>query len=213
LGVTKQDIERFMGWGENLKKMAEIPHSCTEEELAIHCLASKAIIEKYRAAAAPVVDFWGLLGNLIEHSLVGGKEYTHKGVLHFSKERIEMANGMHIRYPDLKMHADEKDPQKRAIYTYTDGKKRVKLYPGKVCNNVTQGTARIVMSDGLLRVQNKYPVVGTVHDEGIVMVPESDAGTALPWVIGQMTKEPKWMPGIPLAADGGIHKRYGMAKN
>ena len=210
LGVTKQDVERFMGWPENVRKMKEIPHSCTEEELAVHCLASKAIIEKYRAAAAPVVDFWGLLGNLIEHSLLGGKEYDHKGVLFFSKERIEMANGMHIRYPDLRQ---EHDKEGRVQYTYTDGKKRVKLYPGKVCNNVTQGTARIVMSDGLLRVQKQYPVLGTVHDEGIILVPESDAGTALPWVLGQMTKEPTWMPGIPLAADGGIHKRYGMAKN
>jgi hypothetical protein len=28
-----------------------------------------------------------------------------------------------------------------------------------------------------------------------------------------MTMEPKYMPGIPLAADGGAHKRYGLAKN
>jgi hypothetical protein len=210
LGVTKADITRFMEWDDNQKKMKEIAHSCTDYELAVHCLASKAIIDKYRAAAEPVVNFWGLLGNLIEHSLVGGKEYTHKGILHFSKGRIEMANGMHIRYDDLRQ---ERGDDGRMQYTYTDGKKRVKLYPGKVCNNVTQGTARIIMSDGLLRVQNKYLAVGTVHDEGLNLVPESDSSTALPWTIGQMTKVPKWMPGIPLAADGGIHKRYGMAKN
>jgi len=210
LGVTKDDVAKFLSWQENVEKMQAIPHSCTEEELVIHCVAAKAIIDKYRAAAEPVGAFWQLLENLITHSLYGGQEYTHKGVLHFSKGRIEMANGMHIRYDDLQQARDGKG---RVQYHYSDGKKRVKLYPGKVCNNVTQGTARIIMSDGLLRMQPRYPVLGTVHDEGLNLVPESDAGTALPWCIAQMTKVPKWMPGIPLAADGGIHKRYGLAKN
>jgi hypothetical protein len=31
--------------------------------------------------------------------------------------------------------------------------------------------------------------------------------------LAQMTMEPKYLPGIPLSADGGTHKRYGMAKN
>ena len=210
LGVTSADIAKFLGNKEHMRKMREIPHFCAETELLIHCLASKAIIDKYRVAASPVVDFWGLLGNLMEHSLFGGHEYTHKGILHFSKGRIELPSGMHIRYDDLRQEYDE---DKKLQYTYTDGRSRVKLYPGKICNNVTQGTARVVMSDGMLRVQQRYPVVGTVHDELLALVPDADAETALPWVLGQMTKEPKWMPGIPLDADGGTNRRYGLAKN
>ena len=78
---------------------------------------------------------------------------------------------------------------------------------------MTQAVARIVMTDGMLRVSNKYPVVGTVHDEQIVLVPDSEVAVAKTWVLAQMTMEPKYMPGIPLAADGGAHKRYGLAKN
>jgi DNA polymerase I-like protein with 3'-5' exonuclease and polymerase domains len=55
-------------------------------------------------------------------------------------------------------------------------------------------------------------VVGTVHDEQIVLVPDDEVADAKTWVLAQMTMEPKYMPGIPLAADGGAHRRYGEAK-
>lgn len=210
LGVTSQMVADFLGWTENVKRMNEIPHTCTEEELLIHCLAAKAIIEKYRTAAHPVTSFWEMLENLIEHSLYGGKEYNHKDVLLFRKEEIVLTNGMSLRYPDLQREVDERG---RAQYSYADGKKRRKLYAGKVCNNVTQGTARIVMSDGLLRIDKRYRVLGTVHDEGICLVPEREAELGYKWMLSQMVVEPQYMPGIPLAADGGFNKRYGMAKN
>jgi len=210
LGVTSQDVARFLDWDDNIAKMNEIPHTCTEEELLIHCLAAKAIVDKYRETAHPVVSFWELLGNLIERSLVGGEEYDHKGVLLFRKEEIVMANGMSIRYPGIEVTLDKKG---RPQYSFMNGKKRQKLYPGRVCNNVTQGTARIIMSDGLLRIDQRYRVLGTVHDEGIGLLPEAEAQEGYAWMLQQMTVEPKWMRGIPLAADGGVHKRYGMAKN
>jgi hypothetical protein len=213
LGVTAAHVVKFLEWDQNVKAMADIAHTCTEEELLIHCLAAKAIIEKYRAAAEPVVDFWNFLGTMLAECLVGGKEHTHKGILHFRKGEIEMVNGMSLRYPDLRQHVDQDDPKKRTVYTYADGKKRIKLYPGKICNNVTQGTARIIMTDGMLRIQKRYPVKLTVHDEAGWLAPETEAEASYKWGLSQMVVVPKWMPGIPLNADGGFHKRYGMAKN
>ena len=211
LGVTGMDVQKFLSWDENLKKMEEIPHTCTDLELAIHCLAAKAIIDKYRAASAPVVAFWELMGQLIEYSLYKGKEYTHK-CLTFRKEEIILPSGMPIRYPGLRPDKDEKG---RVQWSYADGKegKRTKLYAGKVTNNVTQGTARCVMTDGMLRVSARYPVVGTVHDEALCVAPESEASEAKEYLLACMTVEPKYMPQIPLAADGGVHRRYGLAKN
>lgn len=210
LGVSAQMVSDFLGWPENMRKMQEIPHTCTEEELLVHCMAAKAIIDKYRDAAHPVVSFWEFLDHMLASCLHGGKEYNHKDVLLFRKEEIVMTNGMSLHYPDLQRTLDEKG---RPQYDYADGKKRRKLYAGKICNNVTQGTARIIMSDGLLRIDPRYRVLGTVHDEGISLVPESEAEVGYQWMLQQMTLEPKYMPGIPLAADGGFHKRYGLAKN
>lgn len=210
LGVTAAHVVKFLEWDQNVKAMADIPHTCTEEELLIHCLAAKAIIEKYRAAAEPVVDFWEFLGTMLIECLVGGKEHDHKGVLKFRKGEIEMVNGMCLRYPDLQPGRDEKG---RTQYTYADGNKRIKIYPGKICNNVTQGLARIIMTDGMLRIQKRHPVKLTVHDEAGWLAREAEAEESYKWGLSQMVVVPKWMPGIPLNADGGFHKRYGMAKN
>ena len=210
LGVTGADVQKFLSWDENLKKMEEIPHTCTDLELAIHCLAAKAIIDKYRTASWPVVAFWELMGQLIEHSLFKGKEYTHK-CLTFRKGEIVLPSGMCVRYPDLRPDQDEKG---RVQWSYADGKdgKRSKLYAGKVTNNVVQGTARCVMTDGMLRIGKRYPVCGTVHDEALCIAPESEADEAKDYLLACMTVQPSYMPGIPLAADGGAHRRYGLAK-
>ena len=68
--------EKFLDWDENVKKLEEIPHICTMTELVIHCLAAKAIIDKYRLTAEPVVALWNLFGHLIQYSLYEGNEYT-----------------------------------------------------------------------------------------------------------------------------------------
>jgi DNA polymerase I-like protein with 3'-5' exonuclease and polymerase domains len=68
------------------------------------------------------------------------------------------------------------------------------------------------MTDGMLRIQKKYPCVLTVHDEVVVLVPEEEVKEAEPWVLRQMTIEPDYMPGVPLNAETGAAKRYGDAK-
>jgi hypothetical protein len=115
---------------------------------------------------------------------------------------------MKLLYPDLRT---EKDEDGRSQWVY--GPDATKLYAGKVTNNVTQALARIVMTDGMLRVSKRYPVVGTVHDELIALVSDDEVEHAKTWVLAQMTMEPSYMSGIPLDADGGAHQRYGMAKN
>lgn len=206
LGVTADYVERFLDWDENVLRMQEIPHVCTAKELLVHCVAAKKIIDIYRSTAYPVVGFWELCSGLIQRSLADGQEYRHKCLV-FRKEEIVLPNGMSLLYPNLRQ---QKDASGRPQWVY--GSDATKLYAGKITNNVTQATARIVMTDGMLRTAKRYPVAGTVHDEQIVVVPEQEGQDALPWVLEQMTMEPKYMPGIPLAAEGGVHRRYGLAK-
>jgi hypothetical protein len=208
LGVNRAYVEKFLSDDANVQKMLDIPHICTEEELLTHCLAAKKIIDIYRSTAWPVVAFWELMGQLLTRSLVGGEEVVYK-CLTFRKEEIVLPNGMSLLYPNLRQVKDKDTGQMQWVY----GQDETKLYPGKITNNVVQGAARIVMTDGMLRVAKKYPVAGTVHDELIAVVPDEEVADAKTWVLAQMTMEPKYMPGIPLAADGGAHRRYGLAKN
>ena len=115
---------------------------------------------------------------------------------------------MSLLYPNLRQVKDKKTGQTNWVY----GEDETKLYAGKITNNVTQALARIVMTDGMLRTSKKYFVAGTVHDEQIVVVPDDEVDDAKTWVLAQMTVEPKYMPGVPLAVEGGAHRRYGLAK-
>jgi DNA polymerase len=207
LGVNSEYAQEFVKWDGNDSKLFDIPHTCSDKELLTHALAAKAIIDTYRRTAWPIVSMWGLFNELIHKSLYLGKEYTHK-CLTFRKGEIELPNGMKLLYPNLRL---EQDTKGRPQWVY--GERATKLYAGKITNNVTQALARIVMTDGMLRVSKKYPIAGTVHDELIAVVPDDEVVDAKTWVLAQMTMEPKYMPGIPLAADGGAHRRYGLAKS
>lgn len=107
LGVTKEFVEKFLSWDDNVTKLEEIPHTCTTKELLVHAAASKKIIDIYRATAHPVVSFWEMCGNLLESALYGGKEFRYKCLV-FRKGEIELPNGMKLLYPDLRTEKDEK---------------------------------------------------------------------------------------------------------
>jgi DNA polymerase len=210
LGVDAAYIDRFVGWDENVKKLREIPHICTERELLIHCVAAKKIIDIYRETSHPVVSFWDMCAKLMEKSLYGGEEVVYKCVT-FRKEEIVLPSGMTLKYPNLRNEYDKETKQRNWVYG-EEGVKPTKLYAGKITNNIVQGTARVVMTDGMLRVDKKYPVVGTVHDELLCVVPDAEVAGATDWVLEQMIVEPKYMPGIPLNSEVGAHRRYGLAK-
>jgi hypothetical protein len=210
LGVNKRFIDRFIDWDDNIQKMEEIPHTCTEEELLVHCVAAKKIIDIYRATAHPVVTFWEMCSVLLQKSLYGGEEVVYK-CLTFRKEEIVLPSGMSLRYPNLRRVKNEETKRVEWLYG-AEGTPHTRLYAGKITNNIVQGVARIVMTDGMLRVNKRYPVKGTVHDELIAAVPDTEVEDAKTWVLAQMTMEPRYLPGIPLDADGGAHRRYGEAK-
>jgi len=207
LGVSKDFCDQFVEWKDTEIKLRDIPHTCTLRELVEHAIASKRIIDIYRKTAYQVVSFWETCATLMEKCLYEGEERQYK-CLTFRKEEIELPNGMKLLYPNLRIIKDEKG---RSQYVY--GPDATKLYAGKITNNVTQALARIVMTDGMLRVSKRYFIAGTVHDELIAVVPESEVEEAKTWVLAQMTMEPSYMQGIPLEADVGAHKRYGLAKN
>jgi len=207
LGANKRFAEEFLQWKKTETVLLDIPHTCSLEALVFHAIAAKRIIDIYRGTAYQVVSFWNMCSGLIDSALYGGEEHQYK-CLTFKKETIELPNGMALKYPNLRKQKGE-DGRSQWVY----GDNATKLYAGKVTNNVTQALARIVMTDGMLRVSKRYPVVGTVHDELIACVPDAEVEEAKTWVLAQMTMEPRYLPGIPLNADGGAHRRYGLAKN
>ena len=223
LGVTAKDVDIFLGAEHNMKAMEAIPHSCTAQELLIHCLAAQAIITRYRATAQPVVALWSLFQDLISHSLFKGNEYRHK-CLTFRKEEIVLPNGMSLRYPDLQPEGDGR----RIQWTYADGKKRSKLYAGKITNNCLAAGTPVLTARGWVPIENVEPqdlvhdgvefvrhagkiltgVQGCVTVDGVLITPEHLVLTDHGWEAASQVQEPfrpdlRHVDGV---APGGIHR-------
>lgn len=160
LGVTKWHVDKFINNEWHMTKMMEIAHTCTDEELLIHCLAAKAIVEKYRATAEPVVGFWKLLQERIVASLIGGEEYNHKDVLLFRKEEIVLANGMSLKYPNIEI---TKDDRGRVEYRFGASAAMQKLYAGRVCNNCIGEGTPVLTSRGWVAIES-VKETDAVHD-------------------------------------------------
>jgi DNA polymerase len=85
----------------------------------------------------------------------------------------------------------------------------VRSWPGKLIENIVQAIARDVMAEAIVRVHRKGPpLIATVHDELISEVPEDRAEDARGWLMRVMNRAPKWAPGLPVAAEATVGRRY-----
>jgi hypothetical protein len=213
LGIGADTVRKFLDgkWGEeNYARMMEIPRTCTDEELLVHCVCAKEIIDRYRAASEPVVQFWSFLERMIATVLADPQATpVDYKCLRFEPGRIRLPNGLFIHYDKIKVELDEKN---RPRYSYWNGKTYKNLYAGVVCENVVSGTARCVIGDGMLRVQDVYRCAMPVHDEGVWHVPDAEVEHAKVWIKEQLIAPVKYLPGIPLNAEVGAAWRYGEAK-
>lgn len=88
----------------------------------------------------------------------------------------------------------------------------VKVYGGKVVENLCQHLARNIIAEQWLKISTKYDVVLQVHDEIVCLVPEDEAEEASRFMVEVMSTSPDWWPEIPLAAESSYGDTYADAK-
>jgi DNA polymerase len=83
------------------------------------------------------------------------------------------------------------------------------LWGGILTENLSQGLARDIFSDMMLRIDAAgIPIILHVHDEVVCEVPEKDSEMALAKILEIMHTPPDWIPNIPVAAEGHILDLY-----
>lgn len=93
---------------------------------------------------------------------------------------------------------------------YTKKWSRLKLIPGRITENMVQGTAREVMAYGMLNAKKHMPYlefIGSVHDEAIAICPNGRVEEALP-EFGKRLCEIDFLPGCPIEAKSFSCERY-----
>ena len=122
--------------------------------------------------------------------------------LFLSSDGFVLPSGYSLRYPELERDTDNQ-------YSYKTRNGKVKIYGGKVVENVTQAIARCVIAEQMVRISKKYRPALTVHDAIAIVVPLAEAEGAQQWIEKCMSTPPSWAAGLPLACESGIGDNYG----
>jgi DNA polymerase len=101
------------------------------------------------------------------------------------------------------------DAEGKDQYHYKTRKGDVKLYGGKVVENICQAVARCVIAEQMLKIAKRYKVVLTVHDAVACIALESEAKEAQKYVEECMRWRPSWASTLPLNCESGMGKSYG----
>lgn len=196
------------GYGVGHKKLQVFLKTQAGVEVTLE--EAKRIIDTYRSASFKIADFWAKAGRALEAMMTGqSMEIDAVGLIKAVPGTVPMLtlpNGLHIQYPDLRIITN--DEGKREL-VYTSKGLPVRIYGGKVVENICQAVARQIVAEQMLRIAKRYKVVLTVHDAVAVIAPEAEAKEAQAFVEECMSWNPKWAAGLPLACESGMGESYG----
>jgi DNA polymerase I-like protein with 3'-5' exonuclease and polymerase domains len=118
-------------------------------------------------------------------------------------------SGLLLAYPDLRW-AKGSDGKMQFTYEQKRGA-RDKVYGSKCYQRVIQSLSRDIIVEHMLKINERYEVVGTVHDEIICVVPDADVEEAKAFMLSVMRVAPDWLDGCPLDAEVEASNNYGGA--
>jgi len=168
------------------------------------------LVKVYRDINHEVIDLWKDCDRALEDLSSWPKDKPsyyigkHK-VLKVSEEGIQLPNSLYLRYPDL-----EKDSSgTRTEFVYKSRRGKVGIWGGSVVENVVQALARIVIGEQMIKVNEKYRPILTVHDAIVCIAPRDKGQEALDYIMHTMSQPPKWAPTLPITCEGAFGDTYG----
>lgn len=160
---------------------------------------ARAAVQTYRQQMKKIVALWDYYneGLTVAHAL--GETFS-----------MDLPSGRALKYGKLKRMRDARGRFRFIGKVVRFGQLRdFPLYGGICCENASQGLARDVFSDMLLRIEAAgHPIILHVHDEVVIECAEEDAEMVLAECLEIMSTPPAWIPDIPLSAEGEILDFY-----
>jgi DNA polymerase len=176
----------------------------TEIELA----EAKRIISVYRETYPAIPALWSASNRALDR-IFENEEYAlgRAGVITVDESNFGfvLPNGLLLRYDGFKKITQDSKDQ----YIYKTRKGIVKIYGGKVVENLCQAIARCVIAEQMLKISKRYRVVLTVHDAVACVARKEEADEARAYVEECMRWTPAWAEGLPLNCESGMAESYG----
>lgn len=164
---------------------------------------AKRIIDVYRSTYPRIPALWKEANNSLEalKNNQTAKVGEQPQALVLTEKGFLLPSGLYLNYRDLQPAEDG--------FTYYSRTGRIKIYGGKIIENVCQALARCIIGEQMLRISKRYRVALTVHDAVMAVVPEEQAKEALLYINECMRWRPSWAATLPLACELGMGKSYG----
>lgn len=217
--ITKADKkERQIGkiamlslqYGAGWAKFKEMVRVQSGEILADE--SAQAIVDLYRNVHGRIKALWDYCGNdvLIEIYNNHGTNMLPVDVNAWcitGNDGFGVLGAPGVVYKNLHRSAD-------GGWAYSMGNDHhVKIYGGKVVENLCQHVARQIVMWQTARVNQRYPVALSVHDEVVCVVPDAEVAACQKYMEECLSMAPPWCGGlIPLACETGVGQSYGEAK-
>jgi DNA polymerase I-like protein with 3'-5' exonuclease and polymerase domains len=167
------------------------------------------IIQVYRKTYDKIPELWKQAQKCVE-GIVDKKVAPFGAVDAVTFDPIEggflLPSGLWQRYDGLERVYDAEG---KVQYQYKTRKGAVKIYGGKVVENLCQAIARCVIAEQMLLIGKKYRVVLTVHDAVACLAPTEEVLEAQSYVEECMKTRPAWAQTLPLSCESGVGKSYG----
>lgn len=210
--ITKE--ERFVGkttilgagYGMGaVKFQAQLKTFGVETELQ----EAQRIIAVYRQTYPKIPELWKQAQTCL--NAIVNNTTTHlgrPGILEFDPVQFGflLPNGLWQRYNGLNKVTDAAGKEQ---FVYPTRRGTVKIYGGKVIENLCQALARCVIAEQLVKINKRYKVVLTVHDAVACVAKETGAQEAIKYVEECMRTTPSWAVGLPLNCEAGMGPSYG----
>lgn len=164
------------------------------------------IIEVYRSRYPFIPQLWKEAGRALD-ALTDKKTCkvgTQPQAITLTENGFLLPSGLYLNYKDLRKSSDDFEG-----YSYASRRGRIKIYGGKIVENICQALARCVIGEQMLRISKRYKVALTVHDAVMVVVREEEKKDAVLYVEECMRWRPFWAQTLPLACEIGVGKSYG----
>ena len=209
---TKNPTERFvgktailgLGYGMGHEKFkATLKSGAMGPAMDFDIEESRRIVNTYRNTYGGIKNLWYKLEDFLKLSMHKDNEGMTYGPLTIGHNSIILPNNMSLTYNNLRssMNGLIFDSKLKSEYTYG----------GKITENVVQALSRIIITDSMLRLAKSVPngkIALTVHDEIIIVAPDTDPHATMNKIINDMCVAPDWALDIPLDAEGGFDTSY-----
>lgn len=160
------------------------------------------IVEIYRRKMKYIVQQWYTFDDYLESMMTRTFYTRYRNYVNFFYEGLELPNEMNLKYPNLRFKENERGFNDK-IY-----KDNVKIYGGKLTENVIQAISRVVVGQQYLRIADMYRMVLLAHDEIVLVVPDKKVKQAKHDLLETLRIPPDWCKDAPLDGEVGVFDRY-----